>query len=80
MKLPRELTKVTPVSKAIAAVAFLTIPIMAFLWGMRFQKFEDINNVPLDRYNNQIHVPTPYTAPISPLPTPTPTKRALMRK
>jgi len=37
MSLPKELTTVTPVSKTIALIMFITLPIMAFLFGMNYQ-------------------------------------------
>lgn len=37
MQLPKELTTVTPVSKTIALFLFIALPIIAFLFGMRYQ-------------------------------------------
>lgn len=37
MQLPKELTTVTTVSKIVALVMFITIPVIAFLFGMRYQ-------------------------------------------
>jgi len=38
MKLPKELTTVTPLSKNIALLLFATLPIVGFLMGMRYQQ------------------------------------------
>lgn len=35
--LPKELTTVTPLSKTLAIIVFLTVPIIAFLMGMNYQ-------------------------------------------
>jgi hypothetical protein len=37
MQIPKELTTVTAVSKAVALIMFITLPIIAFLFGMRYQ-------------------------------------------
>jgi hypothetical protein len=37
MNLPKELTTVTPVSKIVALIMFITLPIIAFFFGMRYQ-------------------------------------------
>lgn len=36
--LPRELTRVTPLSKTVALICFIGIPVIAFMYGMRFQQ------------------------------------------
>ncbi len=38
MNLPKELTTVTRVSKAVALLMFILLPIVAFLFGMKYQK------------------------------------------
>jgi hypothetical protein len=38
MKLPKELTTVTPLSKTIALIMFTSLPIIAFFFGMNYQK------------------------------------------
>lgn len=38
MKLPKELTTVTRLSKALALTLFITLPILAFSFGMKYQK------------------------------------------
>ncbi len=38
MKLPKELTTVTRLSKALALTLFITLPILAFSFGMNYQK------------------------------------------
>ncbi|PIQ72540.1 hypothetical protein COY13_02180 [Candidatus Roizmanbacteria bacterium CG_4_10_14_0_2_um_filter_36_35] len=37
MNLPKELTTVTPLSKAIAFLLFITLPVLAFMYGMNYQ-------------------------------------------
>jgi len=37
MKLPKELTKITPLSKALALLLFFLLPVVGFLFGMRYQ-------------------------------------------
>lgn len=37
MNLPKELTTVTPISKAIALVLFISLPIVGFVFGMNYQ-------------------------------------------
>lgn len=43
MQLPRELTTVTPLSKAIALLFFVTLPILAFVFGMNYQSMLENN-------------------------------------
>lgn len=57
MLLSKELTTVTPLSKIIALVLFITLPIVAFLFGMRYQ---------VALFNQEKFVPIPT---ISILPT-----------
>lgn len=37
MQLPKELTTVTTLSKSVAVIMFISLPIIAFLFGMRYQ-------------------------------------------
>ncbi|MFH0773614.1 MAG: hypothetical protein V1922_04870 [bacterium] len=37
MQIPKELTTVTTLSKTVALILFLTLPVVAFLLGMRYQ-------------------------------------------
>lgn len=47
MQIPKELTTVTTVSKTVALVMFVTLPIIAFLFGMRYQTLiEQANSMP----------------------------------
>lgn len=39
MKMPKELTKVTPVSRALTFLLLLTLPVIGFVWGMKYQEF-----------------------------------------
>lgn len=45
MQLPKELTTVTPLSKAIALLFFITLPILAFVFGMNYQKAIENNQI-----------------------------------
>ncbi len=38
MTLPEELTTVTRISKIVALIMFITLPIIAFVFGMRYQE------------------------------------------
>lgn len=49
MPLPKELITVTPLSKAVALLLFILLPILSFLLGMNYQNI--INN--LQNINNQ---------------------------
>ena len=61
MKLPKELTTVTPASKFLAVILFVTIPFLAFLYGMKYQEFLDFNRHPKDSVSSRKvkRVPTP---------------------
>ncbi len=43
MKLPRELTTVTRLSKFVALIMFITLPIIAFAFGMNFKAYVEEN-------------------------------------
>jgi len=59
MKLPIELTTVTPLSKAVALIMFISLPIIAFLFGMQYQ-------ILLSEQNSSIpSVVVPSSAPIA---------------
>jgi len=51
MKLPKEITTVTPLSKAVALIMFISLPIIAFFFGMRYQTMLLEQNISL--------IPTP---------------------
>ena len=58
-KLPKELTTVTPLSKAVALIMFISLPIIAFLFGMQYQ-------MQLSEQNSSIPpVVIPSSAPIA---------------
>lgn len=64
MKLPASLTTVTPLSKFIAMVLFVSLPFIGFYLGMEYQKkfgFEEIVN-PI-QYPNPSPTPTPTINP-----------------
>jgi hypothetical protein len=42
MKLPKELTTITPLSKALALFSFIILVICAFLIGMQYQQIQDM--------------------------------------
>lgn len=44
MKLPKELNTVTPLSKSLAIVLFIVLPIVGFFLGMRYQDLMDFTN------------------------------------
>lgn len=47
MQLSKELTTVTTLSKTVALIVFVSLPIIAFLFGMRYQvMLSGANNVP----------------------------------
>ncbi len=37
MYFPKELTTITPVSKAVALIMFISLPVITFIFGMRYQ-------------------------------------------
>lgn len=41
MKFPKELTTVTPISRVLAMLCFITFPLIAFFWGLNYQKNQD---------------------------------------
>jgi hypothetical protein len=63
MKLPKELTTVTPVSKFLAIVVFITLPFLGFVYGMKYQELLDFNQVQDVSYSAR---------KVKRLPTPTP--------
>ena len=68
MQLPKELTTVTPVSKTVALIMFIALPIIAFLFGMRYQTMlVEQNNQPLSIISPTLICATP--SPISPTKT-----------
>ncbi len=38
-KIPKELMRVTPLSKTIAAIVFITLPFVGFLFGVQYGRF-----------------------------------------
>ena len=67
MKLPKSLTTVTPLSKTIAAVLFITFPFVGFLAGMEYEKLTSPKSS--DEVTRPTSFPTPF---ISELPAETP--------
>ena len=63
MKLPKELTTVTPVSKYLAMLVFLILPFIGFSFGMRYQEMVDLAN----KQQSEMLIATPKR-----VPTPTP--------
>lgn len=45
MPLPKELTTVTKLSKTLALIIFLSLPIIAFLFGMKYQMLLDLKKI-----------------------------------
>jgi hypothetical protein len=45
MKLPRELTTVTRLSKFLALIMFITLPVIAFSFGMNFKEYSENNEL-----------------------------------
>lgn len=62
MQLPKELTTVTSLSKAVALLLFITLPILAFVFGMNYQAALENNQVnsiqKIDILPSPIVVPT----------------------
>ncbi len=70
-RLPKELTTVTPVSKALALFMFILFPIAGFFLGVDYQQALDISNQQLNEANVSIpRYPTP-----SPMQYPTTAQR-----
>ncbi len=66
MTLPKELTTVTPVSKTLAVLLFIILPICAFFLGENYQQMIDMNSSQHSLFvpNRQILTPTPSTSPL----------------
>lgn len=48
MHLPKELTTVTPLSKTVALIMFITLPVVTFLFGMQYQMaLQQENKIPI---------------------------------
>jgi len=45
MTLPKWATTVTPLSKILALIIFITFPILGFIFGMKYQLFIDLNKI-----------------------------------
>ena len=65
MKLPKELTTVTPLSKYLAMVVFLALPFIGFFMGVRYQEMLDLGK----RQQTEDNLTIPRT--------PTPTQRTV---
>lgn len=65
MKLPKELTTVSPVSKFLAFVVFVTFPFLGFIYGMKYQELVDFNKFQEASYaiRNVKRLPTPTPDP-----------------
>lgn len=57
MQLPKELTTVTPLSKLIALIVFITLPVIAFFYGMNYQS-------KITEQNNQTQIISPTNRPV----------------
>lgn len=62
MKIPKELTTVTRISKALALLMFIVLPICGFFLGMQYQSSIDTTQHSL--------MPTPTNLQVSPTITP----------
>ena len=62
MKLPKELTTVTPFSKYLALVIFISFPIYGFLLGAYFQSLADMNAQ--NQYIINYIIPQPTITPV----------------
>lgn len=71
MKLPKELTTVTRVSKIVALITFIVLVICAFLIGMQYQQLLDMTE------NQLINIQSTAVTQQKPVITPTPTKALL---
>jgi len=50
MRLPKELTTVTPLSKIIALILFISLPILGFLFGIKYQQLITFTDVAYTAY------------------------------
>ncbi len=67
IKLPKELTTVTPLSKILAAVLLISLPFIGFFLGIRYQEMIDLTERQQEENNLSIpRIPTP-----TPIPMPT---------
>lgn len=67
MKIPKELTHVTSLSKALALILIISLPIVAFFLGMKYQKYI----IPTCKSEIQSQIIVPEASPTK-IPTPTP--------
>lgn len=61
MQLPKHLTTVTTLSKTLALILFIALPILSFLWGMKYQHDMTTNELPIIMYQQkqqQVVLPT----------------------
>ncbi|OGK19853.1 hypothetical protein A3C23_04070 [Candidatus Roizmanbacteria bacterium RIFCSPHIGHO2_02_FULL_37_13b] len=51
MEVPRELNTVTHISKIMALILFILLPIISFLWGMKYQRMlnGEVSNFPVQK-------------------------------
>ncbi|HLL60483.1 MAG TPA: hypothetical protein VK338_02100 [Candidatus Nitrosocosmicus sp.] len=62
--LPPELTTITPLSRLMALIAFLTIPIIAFFLGIRYQQMiSPTVDTSADSYTAPLRISTPSVSP-----------------
>src|SRR5258708_2192197 len=47
MKIPKELTRVTPLSRTVAFVVIIALPILAFFFGLQYQSQIDSDTIAL---------------------------------
>jgi hypothetical protein len=59
MKLHKSLTTVTPFSKAIALILFITLPFLGFILGMQYQATIDISLMAIPYERGSLVTPAP---------------------
>ncbi len=73
--LPKELTTVTPLSKTLAVIVFLTVPVIAFSLGMRYQEVLDQANM----YDSSTYMMKPEMMHLTPKISPGVTKMMMAK-
>jgi len=71
MELPKYLTTVTPLSKILAIILFVLLPVLGFIFGMEYKQMQIQSQPPTSTvFPTPIPIPIHTVPPIS-IPTPT---------
>lgn len=65
MTLPKELTTVTPLSKLTALILLIVLPILGFLFGMKYQALINYSNQNLRTFTFSDQKKADFTCPVN---------------